>query len=240
MKKILRIQCLKLFHSADYVGFNLIGSLVVILFGWAVLMSGQQITEWGTMMNLSISRSFPALLLYCTCIFSYTFAKEYQNKTIYYEKMHEIGDRTMILGRVIVPIMNTCVFVLTVLAVEVVTGYIGGYCDFSFIKNLALKLLLTCVCVLHLNIIIGLYFIGIGNVLASSMLVILIQWCGSIFFKRTSIIKERNFLCANQFSSIWEGKLSYPLFLEIIVSFCLEVFAVFLVVCFWNRRKDWK
>ena len=34
MKKIIKIQIIKLFYNAEYLGYNLIGALLVILYGW--------------------------------------------------------------------------------------------------------------------------------------------------------------------------------------------------------------
>lgn len=40
MKKIWKMQCRKIFYSVDYVGFLVVGSVLVILFGWTYVMAG--------------------------------------------------------------------------------------------------------------------------------------------------------------------------------------------------------
>lgn len=41
MKKIWKMQCRKIFYSVDYVGFLVVGSVLVILFGWTYVMAGK-------------------------------------------------------------------------------------------------------------------------------------------------------------------------------------------------------
>lgn len=36
MKKIIKIQIIKLFYNAEYLGYNLIGALLVILYGGGI------------------------------------------------------------------------------------------------------------------------------------------------------------------------------------------------------------
>lgn len=88
MKKIIKIQIIKLFYNAEYLGYNLIGALLVILYGGgysAVILENEMSKFQGALIHI-IKYTFPALLILTICLYNYTYVKEFQNKTIYYEK----------------------------------------------------------------------------------------------------------------------------------------------------------
>lgn len=237
IRKIIKIQCVKLFDSAEYVGFNLVGSILVIAFGWGVLSMGEGAADWQEQFRLSMLHSFPALLMLCVCMSVYTFAREYENKTIDYEVVYGASVHKMIIGRMLAPVINTVIFTLVILGIEVILQCVGNGHLNEVSAGIPSQTFLNFICVLHLNVISGLYFIGTGSVAASCVLIVLTQWCLPIALENFSI---SNLLCASQFRSLWGNEISGAFAGKVLGSFLVEAVIVFVIVCVWNTRRDWK
>lgn len=237
IRKIMRMQCVKLFDSAEYVGFNLIGSILVIVFGWGVLSMGGGADGWREQFRLSMFHSFPALLMLCVCMSVYTFAREYENKTIYYEVVYGGGAHKMMIGRMLAPVFNAIIFTLVILGIEVILQCAVGGRFNGFSEGVTGRLFLNFVCGLHLNVISGLYFVGTGSVAAACVLIALTQWCFPALLENWNI---SNLLCAGQFRSLWGNEMPGAFAGEVLGSFFVEAAVVFVIVCVWRAGRDWK
>lgn len=246
IRKIIKMQCVKLFDSAEYVGFNLVGSFIVIVFGWGVLSMGENVADWQDKFHLSIARSFPALLVLCVCMSVYTFAREYENKTINYEVTYGAAIHKIIIGRMLAPVINTIIFTLVILGIEVILQYVGGCHVREHSAGFSGEIFLNFICVLHLNSIIGLYLVGTGSVAVSCVLIVLTQWCFPIGLEKLSILLEAdekllsNLFCVDQFRSLWENDICETFVYKVLGSFVIETIVIFIIVCMWSYRRDWK
>ena len=90
MKKIWKMQCRKIFYSVDYVGFLVVGSVLVILFGWTYVMAGKGMPEGCSSIETAVANAFLAMLLLFIGMYNVSIAREYNEKTINYEKIHEV------------------------------------------------------------------------------------------------------------------------------------------------------
>lgn len=248
MKKIIKTQIIKLFYNAEYLGYNLIGALLVILYGWgysAVILENEMSKFQGTLLYM-IKYTFPAILILTICLYNYTYVKEFQNKTIYYEKMHGIKLSHMLLGRFIIPLLNSCFFCFLLLVVQNISGIMYQYCDHDFEIMLLEKVFFSFVIVLHLNIVIGIYFFILPHILAGSALSFIVQW-----FLPTTLVPHLsigtfdnkiliNLFCCNQFISIWgENNIDSFCIKQIILSFFGECIMLFIIACCYYKRKGW-
>lgn len=248
MKKIIKIQIIKLFYNAEYLGYNLIGALLVILYGWgysAAILENEMNKFQGALIHI-IKYAFPALLILTICLYNYTYVKEFQNKTIYYEKMHGVQLSHMLLGRFIIPLLNSCFFCFLLLVVQNISGIMYKYCDHDFEIMLLEKVFFSFVIVLHLNIVIGTYFFILPRILAGSALSFIVQW-----FLPTTLVPHLsigtfdteiliNFFCCNQFISIWgENNIDSFCIKQIILSFLGECIMLFIIACCYYKRKEW-
>lgn len=237
IRKIMKMQCVKLFDSAEYVGSNLVGSILVIVFGWGVLSMGGGADGWQEQFRLSMFHSFPALLMLCVCMSVYTFAREYENKTIHYEVAYGAGVHKMMIGRMLAPVINTVIFTLVILGIEVILQCAGDGRLNGFSVGVPGRVFLNFICVLHLNVISGLYFVGTGSVAAGCVLIVLTQWCFPAALENLSI---SNLLCASQFHSLWGNEMSGAFAGKVLGSFFVEAVVVFVIACGWRARRDWK
>lgn len=248
MRKILRIQILKLFNDIEYIGYSIIGSFLVLVFGWgynAVFLENQTESFQNTM-TLMLKFTFPALIVLTICLFGYTFIREFQNKTLYYEKMHEVKLAQMIIGRFIVPLMNSCMFCIVLLGVQIVFAKLYNYLNNDFIVMVLEKTFFSFIIVLHFNIVVGIYFFVFRNVVGGGVFTALLQWfIPSILASNISIgdfdMKLLlDFFCCSQFVSIWESNnINSFLIYQIVVSFFGECIVLYLIVFWYYQRKDW-
>lgn len=233
MKKIWKMQCRKIFYSVDYVGFLVVGSVLVILFGWTYVMAGKGMPEGCSSIETAVANAFLAMLLLFIGMYNVSIAREYNEKTINYEKIHEVGTVSMILGRMVIPIVNTTVFCLVILVAVLIEGKLKQLLSISYLEQIAWKIIETFVCVFRLNVAAGLVFIGVGNALWASLLTLMIQWgLGNVFAKKL--------FCADQISVIWGQSDENNIMLNIFSGFCIEVILLFVIVLIWNQRKEWK
>jgi len=233
MKKIWKMQCRKIFYSVDYVGFLVVGSVLVILFGWTYVMAGKGMPEGCSSIETAVANAFLAMLLLFIGMYNVSIAREYNEKTINYEKIHEVGTLSMILGRMVIPIVNTTVFCLVILVAVLIEGKLKQLLSISYLEQIAWKIIETFVCVFRLNVAAGLVFIGVGNALWASLLTLMIQWgLGNVFAKKL--------FCADQISVIWGQSAENNIMLNIFSGFCIEVILLFVIVLIWNQRKEWK
>lgn len=239
MKKIILMQWKKLLYNREYFGFCLVGSVLVVLFGVVVVGGGLE----GGLENLidrSISRSFPAVVFLCICLYNYTIANEYRNKSIFYEKMYDIGNAAMIIGRIVVPIINSFVFIFVLFLIKVAVNIVTrNWCSFCW-DNLVCDLLLTLICIMHLNFVTGLYYIGSGKLWGGILLTLVFQWVIPTGLNQIGLVDEGRLFCANQFSLIWNGVRGKDLLVILLTGFVIEVLVVYFLVYFWNYRKEWK
>lgn len=248
MKTIIKTQIIKLFYNAEYLGYNLIGTLLVILYGWgysAVILEKEMGNFQGVIIQI-IKYTFPAILILTICLYNYTYVKEFQNKTIYYEKMHSIKLSHMILGRFIIPLLNSCFFCLLLLVVQNISGILYKYCDYDFEIMLLEKIIFSFIIVLHLNIVIGIYFFILPDILAGSILSFILQWIiPSTLIPHLSIGSFDNkilinFFCCNQFISLWGDNNINSLFIkQIIFCFLAECTILFITAYCYYKRKEW-
>lgn len=244
MKKILKMQILKLFYNGEYTGYNIIGSLLVFVYGWgysAVFLENKTVTPQETMMRM-VEYTFPALIIFTICLFGYTYVKEFQNKTIYYEKIHDMKVSQILLGRCIVPLMNSCIFCIVLLMCQITCGILYNYLSHDVGMMLLEKSFFSFIIVLHLNIIVGAYFFILPDILAGSIFSFILQWfVPSVLIP--GITENRilfNSFCCNQFIFIWEGNSINSLLLkQIIVTFLAECITLYFIVYWYYRRKDW-
>lgn len=248
MRKILKIQILKLFHNIEYTGYSIIGSLLVLAYGWgynAVFLENQTGSLQKTMIQI-LKHIFPALLMLTICLFCYTYVKEFQNKTIYYEKIHGMKIRQILLGRLIVPLMNSCIFCTMLFVVEIISGVLYHYLDYDFEMMLLEKTFFSFIIVLHLNIVVGAYFCVLQDVLTGSIFSFMLQWfIPSILISNLSLEFTDykilfNSFCCTQFISIWESNnINSLLIKQIIFTSLVECIILYFIIYWYYQRKDW-
>ena len=210
--KIWKMQCRKIFYSVDYVGFLVVGSVLVILFGWTYVMAGKGMQEGCSSIETAVANAFLAMLLLFIGMYNVSIAREYNEKTINYEKIHEVGTVSMILGRMVIPIVNTTVFCLVILVAVLIEGKLKQLLSISYLEQIAWKIIETFACVFRLNVAAGLVFIGVGNALWASLLTLMIQWgLGNVFAKKL--------FCADQISVIWGQSAENNIMLNIFSGF---------------------
>lgn len=233
IRNVWRVQWTKLFSSIEYIGFNIIGALITFFYGMVVLLNESDDLGFENILQCSLSHSFPALLFFCICIFGCTYVKEYENKTVNYEKMHDVGTYAFILGRMLVPIMNTFIFTIVILGMEIIGGKIVGCCDEVFISTVIMKVILTFICILRLNIMIALYFIGTETIWGGSIITLLTQWGVPLIVAKTNTFSERigdeviQSICYNQFSAIWREDILQVYGRNTLLCMCIELLMVF-------------
>ena len=203
-------------------------------FVWLDLCDGWQgMPEGCSSIETAVANAFLAMLLLFIGMYNVSIAREYNEKTINYEKIHEVGTVSMILGRMVIPIVNTTVFCLVILVAVLIEGKLKQLLSISYLEQIAWKIIETFVCVFRLNVAAGLVFIGVGNALWASLLTLMIQWgLGNVFAKKL--------FCADQISVIWGQRAENNIMLNIFSGFCIEVILLFVIVLIWNQRKEWK
>lgn len=237
IRKILKMQFVKLFDSAEYVGFNLLGSVLVIVFGWGVLLMGGGAADRQEQFCISMYHSFPALLVLCICMAVYTLAREHENRTINYEVTYGAAVHKIMIGRMLAPVINTIIFVLVILGIELILHCVDGGCLSGIPADIFSRTIFNFICVLHLNIISGLYFAGTGSVSVSCVIIVLTQCFFPMVLERIHI---SDLLCASQYHSLWGDDMSETFVYKVVGSFLAETVVVFCIVCVWSYRRDWK
>lgn len=248
MRKILKIQVLKLFHNAEYTSYNIIGSFLVFAYGWgySAIFLENLTTNLKEMMIQVLKHGFPALIMLTICLFCYTYVKEFQNKTIYYEKIHGMKVRQILAGRFIVPLMNSCIFCIVLFISEIIPGILYHYLSYNFGIMLLEKTFFSFLIILHLNIVVGAYFCILQDVLTGSIFSFILQWfIPSILISNLPLKFAKckiflNSFCCNQFISVWEDKDIHSLLIkQITFTSLIECIVLYFVVYWYYKRKDW-
>lgn len=87
----------------------------------------------------AVANAFLAMLLLFIGMYNVSIAREYNEKTINYEKIHEVGTVSMILGRMVIPIVNTTVFCLVILVAVLIEGKLKQLLSISYLEQIAME-----------------------------------------------------------------------------------------------------
>lgn len=243
IKKIFRMQCMKLFYNADFAGYNAIGSMIALAFGIFVLLSGSQQMTQEQIVHLSMSESMVGMLFLWICMYGCTIIKEVSNKTVNYEKMHGVSEYAMLIGRMIIAFANALIFVLVALIYQLGASCLYGYFSCTFLGDLLQKMLLTLVCLIHVNVFMMFVFFLTRNIVVGSVVTFIIQYLVP------SVASNSEFLCSkgvhkifgiSQMKEIWYEGISNVLCGIVLISFLVSCGILFFVMWIWNRRREWK
>ncbi len=243
IKKIFRMQCIKLFYNADFVGYNAIGSVIALVFGVFVLLSGSQKITQEQMVQLSMSESMVGLLLLWICMYGCTIIKEVSNKTINYEKMQGASEFTMLIGRLIIPFANVLIFGFVALLYQMGASCLYGYFSYTFLGDLLQRMLLTLVCLIHTNIFMLFVFFLTRNIVLGSVATFLFQYLAPSVAANSEFLRAKGvqkFFSVSQMQEIWYEGISSALCRNVFISFLVVCGISFFVMRICNCRREWK
>ncbi len=135
MKKFGKCSAEKYFTAWIMSASFVVGSVLVILFGWTYVMAGKGMQEGCSSIETAVANAFLAMLLLFIGMYNVSIAREYNEKTINYEKIHEVGTVSMILGRMVIPIVNTTVFCLVILVAVLIEGKLKQLLSISYLEH---------------------------------------------------------------------------------------------------------